>query len=152
MSGSDAVDGSSTRGTRVPSKWALLRHPMIRRSQGYASDHHCRSRYREVSFPGSWCRCGWQGSCPPSAQAALCSDVLSEAATVPGWHRSVCVVALLVTRTSGARSHCTPDAAGLCQAIRDVNGWEERTARNAEPVDPAIRTIHSGHRMVECVL
>ena len=29
----DAVDGSST-GTRVPSKWALLGHPMIRRSQG----------------------------------------------------------------------------------------------------------------------
>jgi hypothetical protein len=35
---------------------------------------------------------------------------------------------------------------------RDVNGWEERTARNAEPVDPAIRTTHSGHRIVECVL
>src|SRR5215467_4532292 len=69
---------------------------MIRRSQGYASDHHCRSRYREVSFPGSWCRCGWQGSCSPSAQAALCSDVLSEAAAVPGWHRGLCVIALLV--------------------------------------------------------
>jgi len=32
-----------------------------------------------------------------------------------------------------------------------VNGWEGQTARNAEPVDPAIRTTHSGHRMVECV-
>jgi hypothetical protein len=33
-----------------------------------------------------------------------------------------------------------------------VNGWEERTARNAEPVDPAIRTTHSGQCIVECVL
>src|SRR5262245_61013225 len=32
MSGIDAVDGSSI-GTRVPSKWVLLEHPMIRRSQ-----------------------------------------------------------------------------------------------------------------------
>jgi hypothetical protein len=35
---------------------------------------------------------------------------------------------------------------------RDVNGWEGRTARNAEPVDPAIRTTHSGQRIVECGL
>src|SRR5262249_34355866 len=33
MTACDAVDGSSP-GTRVPSKWALLGHPMIRRSQG----------------------------------------------------------------------------------------------------------------------
>jgi len=35
------------------------------------------------------------------------SHVLSEAAAVPGWHRGLCVIALLVTRTSGARSHRT---------------------------------------------
>src|SRR5467141_3177828 len=29
---------------------------------------------------------------------------------------------------------------------------EGRTARNAEPVDPAIGTTHSGQRIVECVL
>jgi hypothetical protein len=34
---------------------------------------------------------------------------------------------------------------------RDVNGWKGRTARNAEPVDPAIRTTHTGHSIVECV-
>jgi hypothetical protein len=28
----------------------------------------------------------------------------------------------------------------------------ERTARNAEPVDPAIRTTHLCQRIVECVL
>jgi hypothetical protein len=27
-----------------------------------------------------------------------------------------------------------------------------RTARNAEPVDPAIRTTHNGQSIVECVL
>ena len=27
-----------------------------------------------------------------------------------------------------------------------------RTARNAEPVDPAIRTTHMGHSIVECGL
>jgi hypothetical protein len=27
-----------------------------------------------------------------------------------------------------------------------------RTARNAEPVDPAIRTTHKGQSIVECVL
>src|SRR5215471_20630306 len=64
----------------------------------HANNYDGWPRYREVSFPGSSCRCGWQGSCSPSAQAALCSDVLSEAATVPGWHRGLCVVALLVTR------------------------------------------------------
>jgi len=45
------------------------------------------------------------------AQAALCSGVLWEAATVPGWHRGLRAIALLVTRTSRARSHRTPDAA-----------------------------------------
>ena len=32
---------------------------------------------------------------------------------------------------------------------RDVKVGE-RTARNAEPVDPAIRTTHMCHRIVEC--
>jgi hypothetical protein len=27
-----------------------------------------------------------------------------------------------------------------------------RTARNAEPVDPAIRTTHTGHCILECEL
>jgi isoquinoline 1-oxidoreductase alpha subunit len=31
-------------------------------------------------------------------------------------------------------------------------GWKGRTARNAEPVDPAIRTTHLCQRIVECVL
>jgi len=35
---------------------------------------------------------------------------------------------------------------------RDVNGWEEQTARNAEPVDPAIRTTHLGQSIVERVV
>src|SRR5215831_21046182 len=86
----------------------------------HANDYDHRSRYREVSFSGSWRRCGWQCGCSPSAQAALCSEVLSEAAAVPGWHRGLCIIALLVARTSGARSHRTPDAAGLRQALRQT--------------------------------
>jgi hypothetical protein len=35
---------------------------------------------------------------------------------------------------------------------RDVNSWEGRTARNAEPVVPAIRTTHLGQSIFECVL
>ena len=58
--------------------------------------------------------------CSPSAQAALCSDVVSEGAAVLGWHRGLCVIALLVAGTSSARSHRTPDAAGLRQALRQT--------------------------------
>jgi hypothetical protein len=32
-----------------------------------------------------------------------------------------------------------------------MNGWEGEQQRNAEPVDPAIRTTHLGQRIVECV-
>src|SRR5215468_8665818 len=87
---------------------------------GHANDYDRWSRYRQVGFSGSRHRCGWQCCCSPSAQAALCSDVLSEAAAVPGWHRGLCVIALLVARTSGARSHRTPDATGLRQALRQT--------------------------------
>jgi hypothetical protein len=31
-------------------------------------------------------------------------------------------------------------------------GWKGRTARNAAPVDPAIRTTQMGHSIFECVL
>jgi transposase len=40
-----------------------------------------------------------------------------EAATVPDRHRSVRLVASLVTRGPGAWSHRTADAAGLCEAL-----------------------------------
>jgi hypothetical protein len=33
---------------------------------------------------------------------------------------------------------------------RDVKGWEGEQQRNAEPVDPAIRTTHLCHRIFEC--
>src|SRR5215471_5712004 len=122
MSAPDAVDGSST-GTRVPSMWVLLGRPLLEEPD-YANDHDYRSRYREVSVSGSWRRCRWQCSCSPSAQATICSDVLSEAAAVPGWHRGMRVIALLVARTSGARSHRAPDVAGLRQALRQTT--EER--------------------------
>src|SRR5215470_1978290 len=64
---------------------------------GHADDDDW-SRYREVGFSGSRHRWGWQRGCSPSSQAALCSDVLSEAAAVPCRHRGMCIVALLVAR------------------------------------------------------
>src|SRR5215510_979807 len=90
-SGFDAVDGSSI-GTRVPSMWGAAGAPNDSEEPGHADDHDDWSRYREVGFSGSRHRWGWQRGCSPSAQAALCSDVLSEAAAVPHWYRGVCII------------------------------------------------------------
>jgi len=54
------------------------------------------------------------------AEAALRADVLSEAAAVPRWHRSLRVFTLLVTRTGRAGAHGALDAAGLCEALRQA--------------------------------
>ena len=48
------------------------------------------------------------------------SGVLSEVTAMPDWHRSLRVIALLVTRAPGTGSHCTTDAAGLCEALRQA--------------------------------
>jgi len=46
-----------------------------------------------------------------------------KAAALPGWHRSLCLVASLVARAPGSWSHRSPDAAGLrevlCQAAQE---------------------------------
>src|SRR5262249_52737913 len=52
---------------------------------GHAHNYDRWSRYREVSVSGSWHRCGWQCCCSPSAQAALCSDVLFQPGAVHTW-------------------------------------------------------------------
>ena len=39
---------------------------------------------------------------------------------MPDWHRSLRVIALLVTRAPGTGSHCATDAAGLCEALRQA--------------------------------
>src|SRR5271169_784105 len=44
--------------------------------------------------------------------------VFSEAATVPGWHRSLCLVSPLVAGTSGTWPYRTADAASLREALR----------------------------------
>jgi len=51
---------------------------------------------------------------------ALRRGFLPEAAAVPGWHRGLCLVASLVTRAQGARPHRAPDAAGLCETLRQT--------------------------------
>src|ERR1700733_6017933 len=115
MSDIDAVDGSST-GTSVPWMWVLLKLPRFGGAK-HASDHDTRSRHCEAGLSGSWHGCGWQCHHPPSAQAALRAGILSEAATLPDRHRSLRLVASLVTRAPGAWSHRTADAAGLCEAL-----------------------------------
>ena len=44
----------------------------------------------------------------------------SEVTAMPDWHRGLRVIALLVTRAPGTGSHCTTDAAGLCEALRQA--------------------------------
>ncbi len=44
--------------------------------------------------------------------------VLPEAATMPGWHRGLRLVSLLVARTSGTRPYLAIDATSLCKALR----------------------------------
>src|SRR6266849_9143041 len=92
-SGIDGVDGSST-GARAPWMWVLL-GAYDSEEPDHANDYDRRSRYREVSFSSSRHRCRWQCGCSPSAQATICSGVLSEVAVVPGWHRGLCVIASL---------------------------------------------------------
>src|SRR5438034_9963367 len=93
MTASDAVDGSAT-GTRVPWMWLLLMLPRFG-GANHASHHDYRSRYRKIGLSGPRHRRGRQRAHPPSAEAPLRPDVLPKAATMPGWHRSVRVVASL---------------------------------------------------------
>jgi hypothetical protein len=64
---------------------------------GYPSDRDDRRRYREISVSGPLRRCRGQRGPLPSAQATICSGVLSEAAIVPGWHRGLRIAALWST-------------------------------------------------------
>ena len=43
-----------------------------------------------------------------------------EVTAMPDWHRGLRVIALLVTRAPGTGSHCTTDAAGLREALRQA--------------------------------
>ena len=49
-----------------------------------------------------------------------CTGVLSEAATMSGWHRGLRIVAPLVARTPGTRPYRAIDAAGLREALRQT--------------------------------
>src|SRR3970040_2788983 len=118
MSASDAVDGSST-GTSVPRMWVLLMLPRFG-GANHASGHDHRSRHRQVGISGGRRRRGRQTAHPPSAEASLRPGVLPEAVAMPGWHRGLCQVASLVARTKGARAYRAPDAAGLCEALRQA--------------------------------
>ena len=57
---------------------------------------------------------------PPSAEAPLHPGILPEAAAMPSWDRGLCYVASLVARAQGAWPYRAPDAAGLCEAVRQA--------------------------------
>src|SRR5471032_1672971 len=99
--------------------WALLRLPRFR-GASHADDHDNRFRHRQVGFPGSRGLCHRPGGDSPPVEAALRPGVLSEAATMPGWHRGLRLVAPLVARTPGTRSYRAINAAGLREALRQT--------------------------------
>jgi hypothetical protein len=65
-------------------------------------------------------RRGRQGVDPPQAEAPLCAGILREAAGVPDWDRALRHVASLVARTQGTWACRSPDAASLCEALRQA--------------------------------
>jgi transposase len=76
----------------------------------------------------------WSGVCP---------SVLSEAATMPGWHRSLGLVASLVARTLGTGSYRAIDAPDLRQALRQTaeerHGWRRNDLRGGHQSQHAVR-------------
>src|SRR6516162_2102459 len=84
-----------------------------------ASGHDNRSRHREVSFPGSRHRRGRQCNRQAAIEAPSYPHVLSKAAVVPGWYRSLRIITPLVARDQSAWPHGPPDATCLCEALRD---------------------------------
>src|SRR5215211_6993776 len=99
--------------------WALLEFPRFR-GACHADGHDNRFRYRQVSLPGPRSGYRWRGGHPPAVEEALRPGVLSEVATMPGWHRGLCLVAPLVARAPGTGSHGAADAAGLREALRQA--------------------------------
>src|SRR5262245_10653772 len=101
MSVVDAVDGSSP-GTRVPSKWLLLGHPMIRRSQGMQTTATVGLDIAKSVFQVHGIDADGNVVVRRQLKRRYVLMFFQKLPAVPGWHRGLCVVALLVARTSGA--------------------------------------------------
>src|SRR6516165_1379411 len=71
-------------------------------------------------------RCRRSGGLP-AVEAAAGHSVFPEAATMPGRHRGVRFISLLVARAAGAWAQRAANAAGLCEAVRQTP--EERHGR-----------------------
>src|SRR5882757_1865122 len=99
--------------------WVLLRLPRFGGAK-HANGYDNRSRHCQVGLSVARGRCCWPSGHPPSAEAPLCASVLPEAADMPDRHRGLRLIAPLVARAPGARSYCTADAAGLCEALREA--------------------------------
>jgi hypothetical protein len=79
---------------------ALLRLPRFG-GANHANDNDNRSRHCQNQFQVHDVDAGGQVGHPSSTEAAVCPGFLSEAVTMPGWHRSLRLVAPLVARASG---------------------------------------------------
>src|SRR6476660_8061096 len=117
--------------------WALLRLPRFRGAT-HANDNDNRSRHRQVGLSGPRSGCRWRGGHPPPVEASLRPGVLSEAATMPGWHRGLRLVSLLVARAPGTRPYRAIDAAfaaladvGIDAEALSSQSWTMITGRTA---------------------
>ena len=110
---------NSTAGScqhRAVTTWAGT--PLSRSIVSWApNDHDNRSGHHQVGLSSSRHRCGGQCDPPSATQATLRAELLSEAAAVSGWDRSPRLGASLVARAANTWSHCSPDAAGLREAL-----------------------------------
>src|SRR6516162_973324 len=120
----DAVDGSSTGTSAIDVE--PVEAPTIRRSQA------CKRSQQSVliSLSRSF-RCTVlivSAKCLlPAVEAPAGHSVFPEAADVPGRHRGVRLISLLVARAAGAWAQRAANAAGLCEAVRQAP--EERHGR-----------------------
>src|SRR5688572_23582729 len=111
----------------APPPVGAVRAPNDSEEPCHADDHDHRSRYREVGLPGARNRRA-RNCCPaPSIEAPVRPGLLPEAAAVPDWYRSLCLVASLVTRAPSARPYRSTDATRVCEALREAA--EERCHR-----------------------
>ena len=100
--------------------WALLRLPRFG-GANHANGHDNRSRHRQIGL--SRCtalmlRASW--SIRRQLKRRYVLAFFREVTAMPDWHRGLRVIALLVTRAPGTGSHCTIDATGLREALRQA--------------------------------
>src|SRR5438105_5433228 len=96
-----------------------VRAPTIRRSYPCERSRQSVSISRSRSFRFTALMLLGSGH-SAAVEASLRPDLFPEAAIVPDRHGGLRFIALLVARTPGTWPHRSPDAAGLCEALREA--------------------------------